>query len=662
MNAAAYRRAHRLLEARPGTVMAARALGALRSLLILAILGWAGLLLSLLLSRGESVIPPNEISKLPHWLSGQAPVSARDYVRLTDTGLFPIVANNVLTDTEQPTPWPHRAFGRAVLATMSAIPTLRNDYGALTTLLAMGLALLLALSAVDRWRTTILAEATSRASAALRRQIHRQMYRLGQSSLPTEGTGPVVNLFTREVNDVRDGLFAELERAPRVYVRAVGLVLIALGISWSLTIFLATLTGLVWLAARALDRRARLAAEAATRDGATQLYLLQEDLGLLRTVRVYGMEPIDNRRFDEHLERYRASDARRLRTEGSISPTTGLLVGAAAVLAVGWIGYDILLGGLSPAAAVVLVAALLGLRRPILDYPAMRRASRQAVRSANGIFEFLERKPELHQTGGAKFLPPMREQIRIEDVTLQSPSGRTLLDGVTAEIPARTRTAIMSLEEDAKHALVCLIPRLIDPKRGRVLIDGHDLRDVTLESIRAQVATVLQADLVFSDSVAANIGLGDPSYDLPRITEAAKIAHAHHFIQDLPHGYDTIIGPLGHYLRADEQYRIALARAFLHDPSIVIIEEPNIALDEATKHLIDDTIARLAPNRTLIFLPHRLSTIRSCDRIIVLHEGRVEAFGAPRELQGTNKLYRHLQYVEFNQFATGEIEAGQMNA
>ena len=159
-----------------------------------------------------------------------------------------------------------------------------------------------------------------------------------------------------------------------------------------------------------------------------------------------------------------------------------------------------------------------------------------------------------------------------------------------------------------------------------------------------------------------NIGLGDPSFTMPRVIEAAKVAHAHNFIQDLPHGYDTVIGQLGHYLTTDEQYRIGLARAYLHDPSIVIIEEPRVPLDEDTKHLIDDTVSRIAHGRTLILLPHRLSTIRSCQQIIVLHNGRVETIGNPRELQNDSKLFRHLQYLEFNQFATGEIEAGQMNA
>src|SRR5262249_16194076 len=156
-----------------------------------------------------------------------------------------------------------------------------------------------------------------------------------------------------------------------------------------------------------------------------------------------------------------------------------------------------------------------------------------------------------------------------------TPSGKDLLEDVDVEIQKGSRVAIMGRDEEAKHAFVCLIPRLIDPKQGRVRIDGQDLKNVTLESLRAQIAMVLSNGLNFSDAVAANTGLGDQSFTLPRIIEAAKIAHAHNFIQDLPNGYDTIVGPLGHFLRVDEQYRIALARVYLHDPSIVIIEEPN---------------------------------------------------------------------------------------
>jgi ATP-binding cassette subfamily B protein len=662
MQADASRRARKLLTgSSPNARVKSGVLGVVHSLLILALLGIAGLLAGMLDTQGEARFPTSRLTSLPSWLKQPAVgTETRDvgFTLYRNTGLFSLVAENLWSPNAT-----HRWAARALQGVLRNALTLRNNLGAMTTLLAVGLGLLLALCVIAQYRRSVLAEGVSGAATALRRLIHRQMYRLGHSSLPTEGTGPVVNLFSREVNDIRDGLFAELDLIPRIPILGVGLLALALFISPYLTIFIVSLGGLVWMTTRVMLRDARRISDAAMRDAAIQLCLLHEDLGLLRTVRVYGMENFDKQRFDEHLERYHEADSRRIKTEGRLNPTIGLLFGAAAILALGVLGYATLVAQrLSPAALLVLVASLACLVHPALEWLSLRRSIRQFNHSAAAVFEFLERKPELQQPGGAHFLPPLQDRISFENVTLESRSGRVLLDGVSAEFPSGSRTAIMSLEEDAKQAMVCLIPRLIDPKVGRVRIDGHDLRDVTLESIRAQVATVLQADLVFTDTVAVNIGLGDPSFSLPRIIEAAKVAHAHNFIQDLPHGYDTVIGQVGHYLSPDEQYRIALARAYLHDPSIVIIEEPNIALDDDTKHLIDDTVARLATGRTLIILPHRLSTIRACNQIIVLQNGKIESVGQPRELQNESKLYRHLQYVEFNQFATGDIEAGQMNA
>ena len=148
---------------------------------------------------------------------------------------------------------------------------------------------------------------------------------------------------------------------------------------------------------------------------------------------------------------------------------------------------------------------------------------------------------------------------------------------------------------------------------------------------------------------------------LPRVIEAAKLTHAHHFIQDLPHGYDTVIGQLGHYLKPDEQFRIALARAYLHDPSILIVEEPNQPLDSNTQHFIDDTLARLSIGRTVIVIPHRLSSVRASDHVIVLHEGRVEDAGSPSHLQAESKLYRHLIYTEFNEYRDRRDRGRPMN-
>jgi len=661
MQADAYRRALKLLSSHREYVVA-RVLGFVQSLLLVALLGLVALFVAVMASRGEARFPAAKVKQLParfaNVTTGREFQEGTQFLLFDHTGVFPLISGNLLSDNQV-----HRLGARVLDRITRFMPMLLNNMGALATLVAMGSACIVLIALVAIWRRRVMALVATEVATALRRQIHRQMYRLGQSSLPTEGIGPVINLWTREVNDIRDGVIADLDVTPRVYVLAAGLVVIAILVSPLLTAFLAPL-GLVvwWLTARVLNRETRQATEAALRDASVQLCLLHEDLGLLRTVRVYGVEEYDRQRFDEHLDRYQKADTRRIVTSGPLNPSTGLLYGAALAIALGVVGYSVVVTErISIATMLILLVSLAGLAHPIAEWLRMRKSIRQANRSARGIFEFLERRPELHQNVGAHFLNALKEQITFENVELESRSGRRLLDGVSVEIPAGVRTSIIGPDDDEKLALACLIPRLIDPRAGRVLIDGHDLRDVTLDSVRLQVATVLQADLVFTDSVLANIGLGDPMNTLPRIIEAAKMAHAHYFIQDLPHGYDTTIGPLGHYLKPDEQYRIALARAFLHDPSILIVEEPNTPIDEDTKHFVDDSLSRMSMGRTLIVLPHRLTTLRASDHVIVLHNGHVEEAGSPHQLQSESKLFRHLLYIEFNEFANGEIEAGQMD-
>jgi ABC-type multidrug transport system fused ATPase/permease subunit len=641
---------------RKTAVFTAQLLGVIQSVLVLSLLAIAGLLGVLGTTRGSAQIDKGTISALDPWIISHQVGSKGNDAIVDDSGLFPIAAANL--ESKNPI---HQFGGMLALGTLQSFPAFRTNRDALLTLTATALILVLLLALVSRQRLMALAKASCEAAAALRRQIHRQMYRLGESSLPNEGTGPVVNIFTREVNDVRDGLAKQLDVESTVPMLTLGLVCFLLLVDWKTTLFIAALGGLTWLAVRGLRKANDERIGVALRDAAIDLSALHEDLGLLRTVRVHGMEEVDKARFDEHLDRYMEADVRRMIVKGHGGTLQFIVIGTSIVAAVGLLTAVVVLRQHSPISSLFLVATLAGLLVPIMKWTKLRRTLDQSERSAGSIFRYLDRSPELHQAGGAAFLPPIKQRISFENVSLQSQSGHKLLDGLTVEIEAGSRVAIMGLEEESKYALVCLIPRLIDPKVGRVRIDGTDLRDVTLESVRSQVSTVLQADLVFSDTVLANIALGDTSFDLPRVIEAAKLAHAHSFIQDLPQGYDTQIGPIGHYLTSDQQYRIGLARAALHDPSILIIEEPLSPLGDETKAFIDDTLARLSPGRTVIILPHRLSTIRSCDQVVVLHNGRVDAVGPPKELQHSSKLYRHLQYIEFNQFATGEVEAGQMN-
>ena len=654
--ATAHDRAQKLFFSRPGLGLI-RLLAVLEKALLLLLLTLLGLILGLLTTRGITEVRGD--AQVPAWLRSRMPESAEGTVRIRDTGLTPLVVEKMRPGT----PLVHRALAVGLRKVMTAFRPLRTNFSALALLLAAALTTLLLAVWIGQWRRARILDAAVGGAAALRHQIHRQIYRLGQSALPNEGIGPVLNLFIREVNDVRDAMIAVLDLSWKLPLLAGGLVAIALIVSWPVTVFLTSLTALCALIALPLLRAARDEATAASREAALNMLLLQEDLGLVRTVRVFGMEAFDRDRFEAHLKAYSAADRRRLGTELTVQPTLQLLAGVALISGLGLIGFAVLGGPDRPAslAAALTVLMILACLGWVLSRGwTARGVVRQGQRSAATLFEYLDRRPELLMAPGAQFLAPLRERITFENVSLHDPSGRPILSGISAEVRAGTRTSVVGLDETAKQALVCLIPRLIDPTVGRVRIDGIDLKEVTLESIRAQVATVFQADLILSDTVLANIGLGDPSYGLARVVEAAKVAHIHHAIQDLPQGYETVIGPLGHYLSPDEQYRIALARVWLHDPSIVIIEEPATPLDDEIKPLIDDTIDRLARGRTLIFLPHRLSTIRKCDHVLVLHNSRLEDQGPPRELQERSKLFRHIQYVEFNQFATGEIEAGQM--
>jgi ATP-binding cassette subfamily B protein len=379
---------------------------------------------------------------------------------------------------------------------------------------------------------------------------------------------------------------------------------------------------------------------------------MRESLMLMRLVKCYLMEKFNQARVERQLSAHAQVQLIRYRGEAIYQPLLiflGLLCGVVLLYAAGVI---VLSGQMGVAGVVVMATALVSLYWPLEKWLDSRRFLRRGRESAVQLFKFLERRGEVGQVVGAEFLPPLAKRIEFDNVSLRAPGqGQMLLEEVSLVIPAGQRIGLVGADDLEKHALVYLIPRLLDPTAGEIRIDQHNLRWVTLDSLRAQIGTVLQHNLVFHDTVANNIGCGDSAFTLPQIIEAAKVAHAHHFIQKLPQGYETPIGELGHSLTVSEQFRVALARAILRDPALLIIEEPEAALDEDTKALLDDTFTRVLPGRTAIFLPHRISTIKACDKLYLLHKGRLAASGMHKELLAQNPLYRHLHYLEFNEIA-----------
>jgi ATP-binding cassette subfamily B protein len=486
----------------------------------------------------------------------------------------------------------------------------------------------------------------------LRRSIYHHTARQGTMAINPEAVDEAGGLFTRQVEHVHEALLFSLTYPYRYAVFFPLMLLIALMTHFWLALACLMFAVCVWAIAGQMNAGFRRRSRSAARVAANRLDLLVESLRHMRLVKSYLMEPFNQSRVERQLADYATAQTVRSRGDAVARPLLTaftVMAGLALLYLAGWV---VLNEALSVAGLVVLAVSFLSLYFPVRARMHARRIMKHGREGAAAIFEFLDRKGDLAVVPDADFLPGVERGIEFAEVTLREPGrGRALLDRVSFKIRAGQRVGIVGPDAGEALALVSLIPRFLDPSQGEVKIDGRSVKWVTPDSLRAQVGMVLQNGLVFNDTVTNNIGCGDPSFTLPQIIEAAKLAHAHQFIQRLPYGYETPIGDLGKSLTPGERFRIALARAVLRDPSLYVIEEPAEHLDDDTKDLVDDTLRRVLPGKTVIYLPHRVSTLRGCDKILLLQEGRVVAAGDHRGLINDNELYRHLYYLEFNPYA-----------
>ncbi len=496
------------------------------------------------------------------------------------------------------------------------------------------------------------ARASIEAATRLRRAVYHHTFRLGTLAFRALGPSEAVTVFARHVEAVHDSLYLRMTSWFRDPVQIAILILFALLVNLGLSLAFLLFALLVWVTGSQIASYFKRQERLATNDASERLTLIRESLMIMRLIKCYMMELFNQSRVERQLAGHAKAQLARFRGEAFYRPLLVLLGSAAAFLLLYAAGIIVLQGKAGVANLIAMTTSLLLLYGPIDRWLKDRRQMDRGKESAVHLFKFLDRPSDVGQIVGAEFLPALEKQVEFDNVSLREPgSGRMLLQNLSLTIKAGQRIGLVGTDDLEKYALIYLIPRLLDPTSGEIRVDDHNLRWVTLDSLRDKIATVLVHNLVFHDTVANNISCGDPSLTLPKIIEAAKMARAHQFIQKLPQGYETPIGELGHSLTLSQKFRVALARAIIRDPSLLILEEPDEGMDEETKGLIDDALARFLPGRTVIFLPHRVSTIRSCDRIFLLHNGRLEASGIHKELLAQNRLYRHLHYIEFNEMA-----------
>lgn len=386
--------------------------------------------------------------------------------------------------------------------------------------------------------------------------------------------------------------------------------------------------------------------------------LLQETISGTRIVKAFGMEKYENKRFAAENERLFKYNMKSISVNAISSPLMDFLggLGIAAVIFYG--GYNVFQGRSTPGTFFSFIAALLMLYEPVKRLTNINNTINQGIAGADRIFSIIDRVPDIEDKSGAVELPPISKSIDMENVTFCYES-TPVLKNINLSIKAGEVVAFVGMSGGGKTSLVNLIPRFYDVSQGHVLIDGYDIRDVTLKSLRSQIAIVTQQTILFNDTVKNNIAYGDIERTEEDIMNAAKAANAHDFIMKLPKGYDTNIGELGTKLSGGEKQRISIARALLKNAPILILDEATSSLDTEAEIEVQDALDNLMKGRTTLVIAHRLSTIRNADRIIALVNGEIVEEGDHETLMKKKGEYFRLYNLQFKD-EEGDVKDDQL--
>jgi subfamily B ATP-binding cassette protein MsbA len=491
-----------------------------------------------------------------------------------------------------------------------------------------------------------------RAGASVVRDLRKQLYEsVARQSLPffqAHPTGLIVSRILNDVGRLQRVSTTVLADAVRVGAMVPFVFLVVLIHDWRMSLAAVVALPLVGYSMVRLGRRLRRASARSQERMAELAGLVGETVAGVKVVQGFGMEPYEIGRFTAALEGMFGADLRAGRAV-ALSPALMELVGALVGAAVfGLAGLRIARGTLDPGDFVVVLGGLGVLFTSVRRLNALVVELQQALAAADRVFELMDREQRIADPPGAGALPPFAREIVYEGVAF-SYGGERVLDGIELTIPKGQVVALVGRSGSGKTTLAELLPRFYDPTSGRILIDGVDLRQVTLASLRRQIGLVTQETVLFDDTVRNNIAYGQADPPLAAIVDVARAAQADGFIRELPRGYDTVLGERGARLSVGQRQRIAIARALFKDPPILILDEATSALDAESETLLQRALAELLRGRTCLIIAHRLSTVRQAHWIVVLDRGRIVEQGTHRELIERGGAYARLTALEFRE-------------
>jgi subfamily B ATP-binding cassette protein MsbA len=485
-----------------------------------------------------------------------------------------------------------------------------------------------------------------RVVADLRERLYSHLQTLSLSFFDKTPTGVLMARITNDVNSIQGAVSDAVTGMIKDFFTFLGL----LGVIFYRDWLLALVAIFVFpLAAYPLVQFSRTLRKISKRTLETMAYIstfLQETIFGHRIVKAFNMEAYENRRFSAANERYFKYLMRRVKIRAFSNPVMEWL----AYLGIGsfiWVGgYRVISGAMTVGDFFSFMTAMALLYDPMRGLSKVNLVIQEGVVAARRVFDILDLKPEVTDAPDAKILPSFSREIKYHNVSFRY-SDEMILKKINFAVKQGEKVALVGSSGAGKTTLVNLLPRFYDVTKGKILIDGKDVRHATLQSLRDQIGVVSQQTLLFNDTVRNNIAYGRPDIPKEEVIKAAKMADAHNFIVKLPQSYDTVIGEQGVRLSGGQRQRISIARALLKNAPILILDEATSSLDTESEREVQAALDRLMEKRTVLVIAHRLSTVRNVDRILVLSDGEIIEEGVHRELMAKGGEYKKLYELQF---------------
>ena len=498
------------------------------------------------------------------------------------------------------------------------------------------------------WQSYLVSYIGQRVVADVREVMFRKFQRMPMAYFDKHQTGETMSYVTNDVAAVQSALVDNLIDLVTESAILIGSICLMLYINWTMTLLTLITIPMVGYAMRILGKKIKRAGTIIQEKMADITSLLQESISSIRIVKSFVREDYEIQRFIVENDLNFEASMRNAKLTSRLTPTVEFLAALGVTLIVWYGGYEVVHGVMTAGELVAFLTYAVNLANPVKRLSRIYGKLQQAMAAIDRIFSVLDMDEPVNDKIDAKILPKVRGNVSVENVTFSYDGQHNALENVSFDVKHGQMIAFVGPSGAGKSTIANLIPRFYDVNEGSIKIDGVDIRDVTLKSLREQIGIVPQETLLFSTTVMENIRYGRLDATDDEVIAAAKSANADDFIKNLPQGYQTPIGERGLNLSGGQRQRMAIARAMLKNPQILILDEATSALDTESEKIVQSALDELMRGRTSFVIAHRLSTIFAADQIFVIDKGRICEHGTHQELLKIDGIYSHLYNIQFS--------------